>query len=997
MGVVVAMFAASAVAFVPSQTLQQQRTSSSIVEADLPRANGLRPRQSRTVTKQWSATREEVKTVASPMHRQKPVEEDQGASSWLPVRLEGDSLMAGDYEVFSKQSKPTITRFGAATRRYEVSRHGQLKSVESGSGSFLSFDVGDSKPMSRFDVVLGSLPPDARLLSLARIKRWWMAPSFGNVPLETQFMLAEIPLKGKKKRLGDEDDDDDEPAFLYVLALPLLSDEDDSPSFRCSLWGGDDHKTHESPPIVARCESGDPKVTTRSIESAVWLGALEAPDASHVYRLIDAGMLAASREKSEAFRVLSHKKVARDVVVDGLGWCTWDAFYSEVDARKIELGLESLREKNGVVKRLIIDDGWMQLDREPQAVPADEEPRSSRDEGNALGDEARLMSGETLTGASVGENAAQYLYAASSTDGLIAALRVKVIRLAASILGSIYSSLVEAGRDDSTAVSLWRFFSRRPPLRGSLVEFYDQSTDFTRKIVWPPKPHQDKFGGIEGMKDFVQRVVKQEHGVRSVTCWHAAGGYWGGVDNQADEDDPQSLRIDVVKGEATPHLRWVEPPIAWDPPSLKGTSTPVSSTQISAMYDQLYSILETCGVDAIKADTQSGVAPLGSRYGGGSNAVAMFVAAMESAGERHMRRRDDGIALTNCMCHSTENLYRYAETSVIRASDDFYPREPDSWRFHVTACAYNSVMLGAVALPDYDMFQSKHTAAWLHAAARAVSGGPVTLSDKPGSHDEDVLRALALSDGSTLVAKAPARVAGDCIFDDPSRDGKTALKLVAPNACGSAIVGLFNVQGSYWSRQTRRFEGDCSQNTTSPSIDASFRPADAFPAFDHSLLDGDDLEEARTSSMAPNSEFVAYAFNAQTLVIGGDGEGARDRFDISLGPGEFELLALHRIRRTARYKWTPIGLVEMLNAGGAVVDVISHSHRAEVLVRGFGNFAVYSNKQPAAVTVDFDSVDFSYDNNLITFEIPQGRDVDADTDVKSREDEAPIRKVEIDF
>ena len=42
--------------------------------------------------------------------------------------------------------------------------------------------------------------------------------------------------------------------------------------------------------------------------------------------------------------------------------------------------------------------------------------------------------------------------------------------------------------------------------------------------------------------------------------------------------------------------------------------------------------------------------------------------------------------------------------------------------------------------PDWDMFHSQHPAAELHALARAVSGGPVYVSDYPGKHNFDILR-----------------------------------------------------------------------------------------------------------------------------------------------------------------------------------------------------------------------------------------------------------------
>ncbi|KAH7863764.1 hypothetical protein Vadar_021734 [Vaccinium darrowii] len=40
------------------------------------------------------------------------------------------------------------------------------------------------------------------------------------------------------------------------------------------------------------------------------------------------------------------------------GWCTWDAFYTDVVAEGVRNGLESL-EKGGIISEfVIIDDGW---------------------------------------------------------------------------------------------------------------------------------------------------------------------------------------------------------------------------------------------------------------------------------------------------------------------------------------------------------------------------------------------------------------------------------------------------------------------------------------------------------------------------------------------------------------------------------------------------------------------------------------------------------------
>lgn len=113
----------------------------------------------------------------------------------------------------------------------------------------------------------------------------------------------------------------------------------------------------------------------------------------------------------------------------------------------------------------------------------------------------------------------------------------------------------------------------------------------------------------------------------------------------------------------------------------------------------------------------------------------------------------------------------------VQASDDFYPKESASSHPHIAACAYNSLFLSVICQPDWDMFQSKHPVAHMHACARAVSGGAVYVSDKVGRHDFDVLRQLVLRDGSVLRSKRPGLPTTDCIFRDPLRDKVSALKV----------------------------------------------------------------------------------------------------------------------------------------------------------------------------------------------------------------------------
>lgn len=62
----------------------------------------------------------------------------------------------------------------------------------------------------------------------------------------------------------------------------------------------------------------------------------------------------------------------------------------------------------------------------------------------------------------------------------------------------------------------------------------------------------------------------------------------------------------------------------------------------------------------MKVDCQAGVGLIGSRLGGGPAVAARYHAALEDSIARHFPNN----AMINCMCHSTENLYRCAASST---------------------------------------------------------------------------------------------------------------------------------------------------------------------------------------------------------------------------------------------------------------------------------------------------------------------------------------------
>ena len=60
------------------------------------------------------------------------------------------------------------------------------------------------------------------------------------------------------------------------------------------------------------------------------------------------------------------------------------------------------------------------------------------------------------------------------------------------------------------------------------------------------------------------------------------------------------------------------------------------------------------GVDGVKVDCQAGVGLVGSELGGGPALAAQYQTALENSVAHHFQDNH----VINCMCHSTENLYR---------------------------------------------------------------------------------------------------------------------------------------------------------------------------------------------------------------------------------------------------------------------------------------------------------------------------------------------------
>ncbi|KAK3217795.1 hypothetical protein Dsin_011765 [Dipteronia sinensis] len=721
------------------------------------------------------------------------------------------------------------------------------------AGAFIGATASNTKSLHVFPM---GILEDLRFLCCFRFKLWWMTQRMGtsgkDVPLETQFMLVE-------SKDGTEGDDPNDSPTIYTVFLPLLEGQ-----FRSVLQGNDKNE------IEICLESGDNAVETNQGHYLVYMHAGTNP-----FEVINQAVKAVEKHMQT---FLHREKKKLPSFLDWFGWCTWDAFYTDVTAEGVEEGLKSLTAGGTPPKFLIIDDGWQQIENK------------SKEESDCVVQEGAQFA-RRLTG--IKEN----------------------------------KKFQKDGQNNEQ---------------------------------------------VSGLKHVVDGA-KQHHNVKYVYVWHALAGYWGGVKPAAAgmEHYDTALAYPVQ----SPGVMGNQPDIVMDSLAVHGLGL-VHPKKVFDFYNELHAYLASCGVDGVKVDVQNIIETLGAGHGGRVSLTRSYNQALEASIARNFT--DNGCIA--CMCHNTDGLYSAKQTAVVRASDDFYPRDPASHTIHISSVAYNTLFLGEFMQPDWDMFHSLHPAADYHGAARAIGGCSIYVSDKPGNHNFDLLKKLVLPDGSVLRALLPGRPTRDCLFADPARDGISLLKVWNVNKC-TGVVGVFNCQGAGWCKITKK---TCIHDASPGTLTGSVRATDV-------------ENMAQVAGADWNGEVIVYAYKSGEVIRLPKGASV----PVTLKVLEYELFHICPLEEIiSNISFAAIGLLDMFNTGGAVEQVeinMATDKKPELFdgevsselttclsdnrsttatislkVRGCGRFGAYSSQRPVKCTVGNAETDFTYDSasGLVTLTLP---------------------------
>ncbi|NRA27838.1 MAG: hypothetical protein HRU10_11405 [Opitutales bacterium] len=417
----------------------------------------------------------------------------------------------------------------------------------------------------------------------------------------------------------------------------------------------------------------------------------------------------------------------------------------------------------------------------------------------------------------------------------------------------------------------------------------------------------------DGLAPIIEKAKNM--GVNLVGVWHTLQGYWQGTD--AKGPLAKDYRIRVKRGRVDHFKGWPEQYDATE-------RDMVIAQDIHRFYQDYYTELRSQGVDMTKVDNQGMLEDFCGKTQPRVASYRAYQQAVQGAAATHFEGN-----LLHCMCNSNDIAFHYATASVWRNSDDFYPDKTISKQgWHILCNGMNAFFSHTFAIPDWDMFQSYHESGLFHAAARAISGGPVYVSDKPGKQNFELIRKLCFDDGTAIRSAVPAVPTEDCLLVDCEHEAFPFKLQTYQDSIG--ILGVFHTL-------TRSDDAVEAQKVTG-------------------YWGLDDLSEYEGETCA------VYSYKSgkiQTVKAG-------DKHSITLPELGFDILTASPIEHpdsgNEKLAVAPIGLTNKLHPS-ACMDGWGWSGKKTygVALKGGGEFTFFSKSKPKSVRVDGADTKFDFD------------------------------------
>jgi len=452
------------------------------------------------------------------------------------------------------------------------------------------------------------------------------------------------------------------------------------------------------------------------------------------------------------------------------------------------------------------------------------------------------------------------------------------------------------------------FIEKKIPLGWVLVDdgWFQHRESRLQSFQPDPKKFPDGFAPMI-------KKLKLDFGIKYVGIWHAFDGYWNGI-------DPGSSLGNQFKDQL----------FSWHQPEKVGVDQSPEKTyyfikpekeNLYQFYSKWHAYLRNEGFDFVKVDNQL----VAERMAVNNYRLFDLSAKMHSALYRSVNKYFNG-AIINCMDMTADAYLNFGSSAVARTVEDFFPYEPgETYNLqhgnaaaHVLQAVYNSIYFSQMVFTDFDMFQSHHPNAVLHALARTVNNGPIYLTDKPGEQNFDILNKIVFADGKSIRSSTSLLPSEDCLFQLQEKKLFRAF-----SKCGtSGLLLLFNAA------DTNEVKGH-------------FKPADV-----HGLH---------------GKTFAVYDYFSGDLRLAKQ----KDSFEVSLSRMGYSLQYIVPIEND----FAPFGLVNKYNGPATIIAKKWNGKNAEVTLYEGGSFKAYCMQKPKRILVNEKDQQFSFSNNMITTDI----------------------------
>lgn len=259
--------------------------------------------------------------------------------------------------------------------------------------------------------------------------------------------------------------------------------------------------------------------------------------------------------------------------------------------------------------------------------------------------------------------------------------------------------------------------------------------------------------------------LKDQYGMK-VGIWYPTTGYWNGIDPEGPIAKEHSDLLTV---------------------GFNGRLLPSPDrTKLFEYFYMFNSFFKSCNADFLKVDYQSCIL---DNY---DHLVPMGLMAknLHIAIESTVGVYFDG-NLINCMGMANENFWNRPNSVINRISGDFMPEDRKWFVQHLIQCSFNAFAQGSIYTGDWDMWWSDDAQGTKNAVLRAMSGGPVYVSDELGRSVKEKIMPIVYSDGRIIRLKESARPVLECLLEDCEHNGK--IYKVFNRTENGGILAAFNI------------------------------------------------------------------------------------------------------------------------------------------------------------------------------------------------------------